>query len=104
MGSLGRRLERLEARSGGTDAERRAQAHREFFRRLTRDELEWLCEPGHRAQDLVPCPHVELVECGCRGADRELRGFEAHPELREEYERRFGVLLERVRGREELTG
>jgi hypothetical protein len=91
MASLERRLARLEDRQG----DKWDREDEEFVSRLTDGELGWLLEPAEEAQRLVPCPHVELVTCGCRGDEREQRGFEAHPELFEEYLRRREILLER---------
>lgn len=95
MGSIKRRLEHLESRLEAPADERRRATYRELLRRLTPDELDWLCEPGERAQELVPCSHVGLVQCGCHSAERKIRGFEANPHLREEYERRYKDLLAR---------
>ena len=96
MGSIERRLEALEAHlSSGPDLARQ-QAYRAFIERLTGDELSWLADPGEEAQSLVPCPHVEMLECECRSDERAQRGFEAHPELREEYLRRRQSLVERA--------
>ncbi len=96
MGIINRRLERLEEEFAiPPEDEREWQAVREFVRRLTDEELDWLSEPSEEAQDLVPCPHVESITCDCRGDGREIRGFEASPELRREAERRWQALCER---------
>lgn len=94
--SLKRRLGRLEEQVRGVAEDEGERVRREFFRRLTREELDWLDGPTRQASHLVPCPHVELIECGCRGAEREQRGFEARPDLFEEFRRRYESLLERA--------
>jgi hypothetical protein len=95
MGRIGRRVAALEERIGASEDGARREAHREFFRR-TREELDWLLEPADEAQSRVPCPHVEMLRCGCRSDERRRRGFEAHPELREEYLRRRMSLFGRA--------
>ena len=89
--SIERRLEALEARIGGGDE--RTRVFNDFLRDLSDEELCWLLEPGDQAQSLVPCPHVEMLECACSSDGRVQRGFEAHPGLREEYLRRRQTLL-----------
>lgn len=96
MGSLDGRLRRLEERPGEVTEDEKERGRREFFKRLTREELDWLDESARQASSLVPCPHVELIECGCRGAERERRGFEARPDLFEEFRRRYESLLDRA--------
>ena len=103
MGRLKRRLSELEEHRRAETVPPRLKAWGEFIKCLTTDELTWLTEPSDEAQSLVPCPHVELVACGCRGEERRRRGFEAHPELLEEYVQRRNTLLERageIMGRE----
>jgi hypothetical protein len=86
------RLNRLEERvQVGYD-----QEFDEFLKRLTDDELEWLLGPDREAQSLVPCPHVEMVECGCKSRERARRGYEERPELLDEYLRRRNILVERA--------
>ena len=97
--SIGRRLGLLEGQITAAEDEQRRAAYREFIERLTFEELEWLSEPGDEAESLVPCPHVELVKCGCRGPERARRGFEAYPELLAERVRRLRILNKR---REEI--
>lgn len=89
---LERRLAALEAQT--TPPEDRES--REIICRLTWEELTWLSEPSKEAQSRVPCPHVELISCGCRGAEREQRGFVSHPELLEKYQERWRTLEERT--------
>jgi hypothetical protein len=96
MGGLTRRLAALEERLAVPEAEARREAYRQFLRRLTREELEWLLEPDNEAQSRVPCPHVEMLQCACRSDERRGRGFEAHPGLREEYLRRRELLFGRA--------
>lgn len=96
MGSLESRLARLEEHHRVEMAPPEREAWGEFIKRLTTDELTWLTEPSDEAQRLVPCPHVEMVSCGCRGDGRRRRDFEAHPELLEEYVQRRNALLERT--------
>jgi hypothetical protein len=86
----------LEERIGASEYGARRETHREFFRRLTREELDWLLAPDDEAQSRVPCPHVEMLRCGCRSDERQGRGFEAHPGLREEYLRRRELLFGRA--------
>ena len=93
---MNRRLQALEERIVVSEDELRKKALDEFYRHLTYEELDWLSEPGDEAQKLVPCPHVESIRCGCRGSERERRGFEAHPELWEEYLRRRKSLLDQA--------
>ena len=90
------RLARLEERIGASEDGARREAYREFFRRLTVEELDWLLAPDDEAQSRVPCPHVEMLGCACRSDERRRRGFEAHPELREEYLRRRRSLFGRA--------
>jgi hypothetical protein len=81
----------------------RLHRERAAWQRLTTDELRWLTEPSDKAQSLVPCPHVEMVSCGCKSDERGRRGFEAHPELEERFVHRWNTLLERageIMGRE----
>ena len=94
--SLKRRLESLEERHRVEVASSEQEVCDEFVKRLTTEELKWLCEPSDEAQSLVPCPHIEMVSCGCKSDERGRRGFEAHPELAEEFNRRRDVLLGRV--------
>ena len=91
-----RRLERLEERLVAQTASPERKAWGELLKRLTTDELRWLVEPSDEAQSLVPCLHVERLACGCRGEERRRRGFEAHPELLEEYVQRRNALVERA--------
>lgn len=91
-----RRLERLVQRLVAQTAPPEREAWDELIKRMTTDELRWLVEPSDEAQSLVPCPHVEMVACGCRGEERRRRGFEAHPELVDEYVRRRNNLLKRT--------
>jgi hypothetical protein len=90
------RLEDLEERHRAEMAPPEREAWDELLKRLSTDELTWLTEPSVEAQSLVPCPHVEMVACGCRGEERRRRGFEAYPELLEEYVQRRSTLLERA--------
>ena len=92
MGSMRRRLEQLEEHTSVKEEHNL----REFFKRLTREEILWLDEPGRQAERLVACPHVELVGCGCRSVERQRRGFEARPDLHQEYLKRQASMLERV--------
>jgi hypothetical protein len=95
MGSLARRLERLEGVTGCQSLE--AQAFVEFLRCLSDEQLRWLLEPLDEGQGRVPCPHVESLKCECRSDGRRRRAMEAFPELIKEYLRRRGVLYEEVR-------
>lgn len=81
MGSLERRLAALEGQIKPPED----REGRELLSCLTWEELKWLSEPVEEAQSRVPCPHVELISCTCRGTERERRGFEAHPELLEKH-------------------
>jgi hypothetical protein len=101
--SLKRRLENLEEHHRVQFAPAKWEAWDELVKRLTTEELKWLCEPCDKAQSLVPCPHVEMVSCGCRSDERRRRGFEAHPDLVDEFVRRRDALVGRageIRGRE----
>ena len=98
--NLKRRLEGLEERHR---AQSEGEVWGELLKRLTTDELRWLAEPSDEAESLVPCPHVEMVSCRCSSDERTRRGFEAHPDLAEEFIRRANTLLERtseIMGRE----
>jgi hypothetical protein len=95
MASLRGRLERLERHCPET-AQHAQKELDEFLKRLSDGELRWLHEPADKAASLVPCPHVEMVSCGCRGDERSRRGLEAHPELADEFVRRYNALLERA--------
>lgn len=95
MARLAKRIGELERRSGLVHKDERAEAVRESIKGLTTAELRWLLQPAHEAQRRVPCPHVEKVGCACKSAERQRRGFEAHPELCEEYARRSGILKTR---------
>jgi hypothetical protein len=98
-----RRLERLEGHLRTETAPPEWEEWSELLKRLSTDELRWLSEPSEEAASLVPCPHVEKIFCGCRSDERERRGFEAYPELAEEFIRRVNALLERtseIMGRE----
>ncbi len=100
--SMRRRLKRLEE-SSREAVPSRWEAWDELIKLLTTDELKWLTEPSDEAESLVPCPHVEMVSCGCKSDGRGRRGFEAHPELEEEFVRRCNTLLGRageIMGRE----
>src|SRR5918997_6992998 len=94
--SLKRRLQNLEERHRVELAPPEQEAWDELLKRLTTDELRWLTEPSDKAQSLVPCPHVEMVSCGCKSDERGRRGFEAHPELEERFVHRWNTLLERT--------
>jgi hypothetical protein len=96
MGSIERRVKALEERNRGSEDDLQAAELRAFYGSLSLEDLEWLCEPGDEAQSLVPCPHVEMVECDCKSDQRVRRGFEAYPELREESERRLSSLKARA--------
>lgn len=102
--SLKRRLESLEERHRAEVVPSEQEVvWDELLKRLTNDELRWLSEPSDEAESLVPCPHVEMVSCGCKSDERGRRGFEAHPELEERFVRRWNTLLERageIMGRE----
>ena len=94
--NLKQRIEGLEERHRAETAPPEREAWDHFLKRLTTDELTWLTEPSDEAQSLVPCPHVEMLSCGCKGEERRRRGFEAHPELFDEYVQRRNTLLERT--------
>ena len=97
MGRLERRVSELEERFRAETALPQREAWDYLFKCLTTDEFRWLSEPPDEAQCLVPCPHVEeLASCGCRSDRRRERGFEAHPELVDEYVQRRNTLLERT--------
>ena len=103
MRSVRRRLSELEDRHRAGTVPPEQEAWDELLKRLTTDELRWLSEPSDEAASLVPCPHVEMLSCGCRGDERGRRGFEAHPELADEFMRRVNALVERadeIMGRE----
>lgn len=78
-----------------TREEERDRLLERFHNRLTREELAWWREPGEQAQDLVPCPHVESIKCGCRSTARKERGFAANPQLRDEAKRRWLKLAQK---------
>ncbi len=99
MGTIDRRLEALEAAFVVSQDEFREAVRREFLRRLTFEEKQWLAEPADQAQGLVACPRFEPRECGCRCIARVERGYAEHPELYDEKRRRWESLLER---REEI--
>jgi len=96
-----RRLERLEVRLEAEMTPPEREAWDELLKRLTTDELRWLTEPSDEAESMVPCPHVERVSCGCRSDERGRRGFEAYPELADEFVRRRNTLVERA---DEIVG
>lgn len=95
MGRIERRLEALEGQIKVSDEELRQRAYREFLRRLTREELDWLGAPSRGAEMLVDCP-IHGLGCGCMNEQRRQRAREEHPELYEEFERRNASLLERA--------
>lgn len=96
MGStIGRRLESLEARVIIPEGELRARAYREFLRRLTDEESDWLGEPIEEAEALVECP-IHGAGCDCRNEQRRLRADEEQPELMAEFRRRNESLLKRA--------
>lgn len=99
MGTLDRRLCRLEGQITATEDELQAWAAREFYKRLTWEELRWLGEPAEEATRLVACPRFEPRKCDCHCTPRLVRGYEEHPELEEEHARRLESLYER---REEI--
>ncbi len=99
MGTIDRRLARLEDQIKAPEGELQRWAQREFLKRLTWEELRWLGEPTEQAQSLVPCPRFEPRECGCQCLARVDRGYEEHPELHDEKLRRWRSLYER---REEI--
>jgi hypothetical protein len=97
------RLEDLEDRHRAWTVPPEQEAWDELLKRLTTDELRWLAEPSDEAASLVPCPHIKKMFCGCRSDERGRRGFEAHPDLGDEFIRRANTLLERtseIMGRE----
>lgn len=96
MRNRDRRLEALNEELGMSDdaLERLEAVH--FAEQLSDTQLDWLLEPTEEAQRRVPCPHTESLECDCRSSERTTRGFEAFPELVEEYERRQAVLKEEL--------
>ena len=94
--NLKRRLEGLEERHRAQTPPSEREAWGELLKRLTTDELRWLAEPSDRAESLVPCPHVDAFLCRCSSDVRTRRGFEAHPELEEEFIRRANTVLERT--------
>ncbi len=95
MGSIKRRrLEALEGQTKVPEDELRERVYREFLRRLTDEESEWLSEPSREAEMLVVCP-IHGPGCHCTNEERRQRARVAHPELHEEFERRNRALLER---------
>jgi len=96
--SIDRRLGRLEGRIKVPEDELRERAYREFLRRLTDEESEWLGEPSREAEMRVECP-LHNPGCNCTNEQRRQRAREEHPELHEEYTRRWESLYER---REEI--
>ena len=93
--ALNRRLGALEEQVKVPEEELRARAYREFLRRLTDEEFDWLCEPGAEAEMLVECP-IHGPGCGCRNEERRLRAHEEQPELMAESQRRNDALLKRA--------
>ncbi len=95
MGRIERRLEALEGQAKASEGELRERAYREFLRRLTFEESEWLGEPIEEAEMLVECP-IHGGRCECRNEQRRERAREEYPHLYEEYLRRRASLLERA--------
>lgn len=95
MGRIERRLEALEEQIKVSEGELRNRAYREFLRRLTFEESEWLGKPIEEAEMLVDCP-IHGGRCDCRNEQRRQRSHEEYPELHEEYLRRRASLLERA--------
>src|SRR3954468_8011737 len=95
---LRRRLNALEGQITVPEDELRLQAEREFRKRLTYEESEWLYAPISEAEMLVTCP-IHGGKCACTNEPRRRRAFEEHPDLCEEFGRRWLVLYER---REEI--
>ena len=96
MGRIRHRLERAEGRVRPSLAEggREVRTSQEFLSSLTDEELAWVAEPGKEAARLVPCPQ-HGGECLCVTDERNNHGFEARPDLRDEFQRRFQHLKER---------
>ena len=96
MYRLERRLSELEDRVKEIQRDPAEEEFKEFLAGLSTDELRWLLDPLHAKERLVPCPHAETVECGCRSDERARRALEAFPEIEEEYVRHRQTLVERV--------
>lgn len=62
-----------------------------FLGALTDEELWWMAEPLEEATAGVDCPR-HGPGCDCQSDERTRTGFEKHPKLAAEYERRRTVL------------
>jgi hypothetical protein len=96
VGSLERRLRHLQEVVGRKDA--KAKAFDEFLKRLSDDQLRWMLEPIHEAQQRVPCAsHADSFECVCGSDERRRQAIETYPEQVEEYVLRQRKLQGEVR-------
>lgn len=95
MGSIDRRLGRLEVLIKLPEDELRERAYRELLRRLNPEESAWLGAPLSEAEALVECP-LHGPGCACTNEPCRQRAREEHPELHAEFKRRNKSLLDRA--------